>query len=101
MLALSPGAEEWSAPWDIAWEARRGDTESMMLDLRDADFTRPGTYTLPEGLPGMELTMEILVSEGYQAKLHPGTNVAWDGVLTPDETGGSELVLQFTISCSS
>ena len=101
MLALSPGAEEWSAPWDIAWEARRGDTESMMLDLRDADFTRPGTYTLPEGLPGMELTMEILVSEGYQAKLHPGTNVAWDGVLAPDETGASELVLQFTISCSS
>ena len=72
-----------------------------MLDLRDADFTRPGTYTLPEGLPGMELTMEILVSEGYQAKLHPGTNVVWDGVLVPDETGASELVLQFTISCSS
>lgn len=90
-LALSPGAEDWSFPWDKAFSEKRIDTVGLTLALDQVDFSRTGSRLSWqwEDLGGLTGTVEVLRSEGYSSTFETGR-------LLQEDPGNGTLILRFT-----
>ncbi len=90
-LALSPGAEDWSFPWQKTFSDKRVDAVGLALALDQVDFSQTGSRlsSQREDLGGLTGTVEVLDSQGYQSTIETGR-------LLQEDPGNGVLVLRFT-----
>lgn len=94
-LALSPAGERWSPPWTYVWHDRWVQARLVgVFDLYSADLMQAGERAETNCLPGLNIRMEVLRSQGYRSSSLTGIN------LVPLVPGEGELSLRFTVSCS-
>ena len=89
-LALSPGAEGWSFPWEETFSEKRIEAVGLTLALDKADFSQAGsTLSEPwEDLGGLTGTVEVLDSQGYQSTVQTGR-------LLQEDPGTGTLTIRF------
>lgn len=94
-LALSPGAEDWSFPWQKTFSDKRVDAVGLALALDQVDFSQTGSRlsSQREDLGGLTGTVEVLDSQGYQSTIETGR-------LLQEDPGNGVLVLRFTAALS-
>ena len=94
-LALSPGAEDWSFPWQKTFSDKRVDAVGLALALDQVDFSQTGSClsSQREDLGGLTGTVEVLDSQGYQSTIETGR-------LLQEDPGNGVLVLRFTAALS-
>ena len=94
-LALSPGAEDWSFPWQKTFSDKRVDAVGLALALDQVDFSQTGSRlsSQQEDLGGLTGTAEVLDSQGYQSTIETGR-------LLQEDPGNGVLVLRFTAALS-
>ena len=94
-LALSPGAEDWSFPWQKTFSDKRVDAVGLALALDQVDFSQTGSHlsSQREDLGGLTGTVEVLDSQGYQSTIETGR-------LLQEDPGNGVLVLRFTAALS-
>ena len=94
-LALSPGAEDWSFPWQKTFSDKRVDAVGLALALDQVDFSQTGSRlsSQREDLGGLAGTVEVLDSQGYQSTIETGR-------LLQEDPGNGVLVLRFTAALS-
>lgn len=94
-LALSPGAEDWSFPWQKTFSDKRVDAVGLALALDQVDFSQTGSRlsSQREDLGGLTGTVEVLDSQGYQSTIETGQ-------LLQEDPGNGVLVLRFTAALS-
>ena len=94
-LALSPGAEDWSFPWQKTFSDKRVDAVGLALALDQVDFSQTGSRlsSQREDLGGLTGTVEVLDSQGYQSTIETGR-------LLQEDPGNGGLVLRFTAALS-
>ena len=89
-LALSPGTEGWSFPWEETFSEKRIEAVGLTLALDKADFSQAGS-TLSEpwkDLGGLTGTVEVLDSQGYQSTVQTGR-------LLQEDPGTGTLTIRF------
>ena len=89
-LALSPGAEDWSFPWEETFSEKRIEAVGLTLALDKADFSQTGsTLSEPwEDLGGLTGAVEVLDSQGYQSTVQTGR-------LLQEDPGTGTLTIRF------
>ena len=94
-LALSPGAEDWSFPWQKTFSDKRVDAVGLALALDQVDFSQTGSRlsSQREDLGGLTGTVKVLDSQGYQSTIETGR-------LLQEDPGNGVLVLRFTAALS-
>ena len=94
-LALSPGAEDWSFPWQKTFSDKRVDAVGLALALDQVDLSQTGSRlsSQREDLGGLTGTVEVLDSQGYQSTIETGR-------LLQEDPGNGVLVLRFTAALS-
>ena len=94
-LALSPGAEDWSFPWQKTFSDKRVDAVGLALALDQVDFSQTGSRlsSQREDLGGLTGTVEVLDSQGYQSTIETGR-------FLQEDPGNGVLVLRFTAALS-
>lgn len=94
-LALSPGAEDWSFPWQKTFSDKRVDAVGLALALDQVNFAQVGSSLSVSGrqTEGVTAQIEVLSSVGYQLT---GEN----GRLLQEAPGAGELTLRFTAALS-
>ena len=103
ILALSPAGASWESDWQDAWERRNWAATFMALDLREADFTRPGEYHAErdDRLPGLSVTMEVVETTGIHPIYMTDSVLVDESKLAVEAGEPYRLVLRFAIFLAS
>ena len=92
-LALSPGAEGWSFPWEKTFSEKRVEAAGLTMALDSAEFSQVGSTLSKqwEDLGDLTGTVEVLDSQGYQSTLEAGR-------LLQEDPGKGTLTIRFAAS---